>query len=112
MNFTNSGLPTDRPRIIDCGSYIGTSILYFKVNYPNAIVTGFEPDEKNYIIVKSNLGSWNFSDTSVVNAAIWINNETLSFNSKGSMASRIETDLSENKNKKIVKCVRLKDLVE
>ena len=24
----------DRPKIIDCGSYIGTSILYFKDNYP------------------------------------------------------------------------------
>src|SRR5450631_4724508 len=24
---------TDRLKIIDCGSYIGTSILYFKVNY-------------------------------------------------------------------------------
>src|SRR5450432_762248 len=46
---------TDRPRIIDCGSYIGTSILYFKTNYPNAVVTGFEPDETNYSILKSNL---------------------------------------------------------
>src|SRR5437868_245220 len=27
----------DRPKIIDCGSYIGTSILYFKVNYPDAM---------------------------------------------------------------------------
>ena len=102
---------TDCPRIIDCGSYIGTSILYFKINYPNAIVTGFEPDEKNFVIVKSNLEAWNFTNTSVVNAAIWINNETLSFNSKGSMGSRIENDLSENKNKKIVKCFRLKDLL-
>ena len=63
---------TDRPKIIDCGSYIGTSILYFKINYPNAIVTGFEPDETNYGIVKENLENWNFPDTSVTNAAIWI----------------------------------------
>lgn len=100
---------TDRPRIIDCGSYIGTSILYFKVNYPNAIVTGFEPDETNYDVIKKNLETWNFTDTSVMNAAIWINNESISFNSKGSMASRIETDANENK--KVVKCVRLKDLL-
>ena len=101
----------DRPRIIDCGSYKGTSILYFKVNYPNAIITGFEPDEKNYTILQSNLNEWNFLDTSVMNAAIWINNEMLSFNSKGSMASRLENDLSQNENKKMVKCVRLKDLL-
>jgi FkbM family methyltransferase len=102
---------TERPRIIDCGSYIGTSILYFKINYPNAIISGFEPDETNFGIVKSNLEAWNFSDTSIVNAAIWTNNESLSFNSKGSMASRIEMGGNEEGNKKIVKCVRLKDLL-
>ena len=54
---------TDRPKIIDCGSYIGTSILYFKDNYPNAVVSGFEPDETNFSILKENLENWNFSDT-------------------------------------------------
>jgi FkbM family methyltransferase len=102
---------TDRPRIIDCGSYIGTSILFFKVNYPNAVVAGFEPDETNFDIIKSNLAAWNFTDTNVVNAAIWINNEFLSFNAKGSMDSRIETDNHEGGNNKMVKCVRLKDLL-
>lgn len=102
---------TDRPKIIDCGSYIGTSILYFKVNYPNASVIGFEPDETNYGIVKSNLDAWKFADTSVVNAAIWINNDSISFNTKGSMASRIETGTYEDGNKRIVKCVRLNDLL-
>jgi FkbM family methyltransferase len=103
---------TDRPRIIDCGSYIGTSILYFKVNYPMAIVTGFEPDETNFSIIKSNLEAWNFSDTVVNNAAIWINNETISFNSKGSMASRIESTVNESDHKITVKCFRLKDLLD
>jgi FkbM family methyltransferase len=102
---------TDRPRIIDCGSYIGTSILFFKVNYPNAVVTGFEPDETNFNIVSSNLAAWNFTDTKVVNAAIWINNESLSFNAKGSMDSRIETDNHKEGNKRTVRCVRLKDLL-
>jgi FkbM family methyltransferase len=102
---------TDHPRIIDCGSYIGTSVLYFKVNYPNAVITGFEPDETNYDIIKRNLETWKFMHTSVMNAAIWINNESIFFNSKGSMASRIETGANENDNKKSVKCVRLKDLL-
>lgn len=101
----------DCPKIIDCGSYIGTSILYFKVNYPNAVIIGFEPDATNYSILKSNLENWNFSDTTVMNAAIWINNESISFNSVGNMSSRIETDLTENNKKKIVKCIRLNDLL-
>lgn len=101
----------DRPKIIDCGSYIGTSILYFKVNYPNAEVIGFEPDDKNYSLLKLNLENWNFSDTNVFNAAIWINSESISFNSEGNMSSSIETDLEDIGNKQMVKCVRLKDLL-
>jgi FkbM family methyltransferase len=102
---------TDHPRVIDCGSYIGTSILYFKVNYPNAIVTGFEPDETNFSIIKSNLEAWNFSDTVVKNGAIWINNDSISFNSKGSMASRIDQTINETDHKITVKCFRLKDML-
>lgn len=99
----------DHPKIIDCGSYIGTSILYFKVNYPNASVTGFEPDEKNFSILKSNLDNWNFSDTNVINAAIWVNNEGVSFNAVGNMSSKIETGIGNNKT--IIRSVRLKDLL-
>lgn len=102
---------TSQPRIIDCGSYIGTSILYFKTNYPDAVVSGFEPDGTNYQIVKSNLENWKFSNTEVTNAAIWINNDTISFNSKGNMASRIEAGVIDNDSTKTVKCVRLKDLL-
>ncbi|SRR5579871_42833 len=100
----------DSPTIIDCGSYIGTSILYFKVNYPNARIIGFEPDETNFSILKSNLENWNFSNAEVVNAAIWINNGNISFNSVGDMSSRIE-DNSVGDNKKNVQCVRLNDLI-
>ncbi|MEO8860554.1 MAG: FkbM family methyltransferase [Ginsengibacter sp.] len=100
-----------RPKIIDCGSYIGTSILYFKVNYPDAVVTGFEPDEKNFSILESNLSNWDFSDTNVINAAIWTNNGNISFHSAGNMSSKIEADLYEGNDNKNVKCVRLKDLL-
>jgi FkbM family methyltransferase len=101
----------NRPKIIDCGSYIGTSILYFKVKYPNAVVTGFEPDEKNFFILESNLNNWNFSDTNVINAAIWINNGNINFNSAGNMSSKIEAGTGEGNDKKNVKCVRLKDFL-
>jgi FkbM family methyltransferase len=101
----------DCPKIIDCGSYIGTSILYFKVNYPNAIVFGFEPDEKNYSLLKLNLDNWKFSDTNIMNAAIWITNGDISFNSAGNMSSKIDMGSQETANKKNVKCVRLKDML-
>src|ERR1044071_4816990 len=34
---------TNDPFIIDCGSNIGLSIIYFKTRYPNAKIIGFEP---------------------------------------------------------------------
>jgi len=102
---------TDRPKIIDCGSYIGTSILYFKDNYPNAVVSGFEPDDTNYSILKENIENWNFRDTRITNAAIWTNNDSISFHAKGSMASRIEASENNEGAKKTVPCVRLRDLL-
>lgn len=103
--------PKDRPKIIDCGSYIGTSILYFKINYPNADVIGFEPDESNYAILKENLDNWNFSDTKVLNAAVWVKNGTISFHSTGNMVSKIETGIDKSANIKTVNSVRLNDLL-
>jgi FkbM family methyltransferase len=100
-----------RPRIIDCGSYIGTSLLYFKVNYPNSVVTGFEPDDANYLLLNMNLKNWNFADLTVQNAAIWTNNDSVSFESEGNMSSRI-TEGSNAPSDKLVKCVRLRDLLD
>jgi FkbM family methyltransferase len=102
---------TDRPKIIDCGSYIGTSILYFKDNYPNAIVTGYEPDPSNYSLLRLNLDNWAFNDTEVLNAAIWINDEGISFKSAGNMSSSIEMDAKETHGREKVKTVRLRELL-
>ncbi|MDP4150101.1 MAG: FkbM family methyltransferase [Bacteroidota bacterium] len=102
---------SDHPRIIDCGSYIGTSILFFKVNYPHAIITGFEPDASNYSLLKSNVDNWGFSGIEIFNAAIWVNNENVSFHSAGNMSSRIEAGANERDDQKMVRCVRLNDLL-
>jgi FkbM family methyltransferase len=48
---------SDYPRIFDCGSNIGMSVLYFKKLYPNAIITAFEPDEEAYLCLKENIES-------------------------------------------------------
>lgn len=102
---------TDRPVIIDCGSYIGTSILYFKVNYPGAVVTGFEPDSSNYSLLKQNLENWHLPGTEVHNAAIWTNNDGIAFNAAGNMGSRIDTETGAAGTLNKVQTVRLKDLL-
>jgi FkbM family methyltransferase len=104
---------TARPKIIDCGSYIGTSILYFKVNYPNAVVTGFEPDAANFDLLQRNLDNWAFGDTLVERAAIWTNNDGISFHSAGNMSSGITaTSAATHGTSELVRTVRLRDLLD
>lgn len=44
-----------QPSIIDCGSNIGMSILYFKALYPQARIIGFEPHPLIYGVLKNNI---------------------------------------------------------
>jgi FkbM family methyltransferase len=102
---------TERPRIIDCGSYIGTSILYFKINYPHAVVSGFEPDPSNYGLLQRNLRDWGFADTQVENAAIWVNNDGITFRSSGNMSSSISEEGAGGAVER-VRTFRLRDLLD
>jgi FkbM family methyltransferase len=102
----------EKPIIIDCGSYIGTSILYFKTKNPSASIIGYEPDENNFTLLKNNVESWGFDDTEIICAAVWTENGTISFNSAGGMAGSIELNKSEKENPQIsVPCIRLKDIL-
>lgn len=101
-----------QPLIIDCGSYIGTSILFFKDNYPNAKIIGFEPDSANFALLSENLANWNLTDTTIHNAAIWVNNGTISFKSAGNMSSRIEAGSNVADSSHSVSCMRLQDLLQ
>lgn len=77
------------PFIIDCGAYIGTSILFFKTNYPNSKILAFEPDKDNFELLKKNIENWNFENIIIENKAVWINNEPISFEQKGEMSGKI-----------------------
>ncbi len=43
------------PFIIDCGSNIGISVLYFKMLYPNSRIITFEPGEEAYLCLEENV---------------------------------------------------------
>jgi FkbM family methyltransferase len=44
-----------RPRILDCGSNIGLSLLYFKRRFPQAEITAFEPDPVTFALLRRNV---------------------------------------------------------
>jgi len=48
-------LKKENPLIIDCGSNIGISILFFKLLYPEAYIVGFEPDETTFKKLQENI---------------------------------------------------------
>jgi len=99
------------PYIIDCGAYIGTSILYFKTNYPNSKILAFEPDKENFDLLNKNINNWKVEDVNIINKAIWINNEIISFEEKGEMSGKIQTS-NQSSNFKQVKAQRLFDLLD
>ena len=59
-----------RPFIIDCGSNIGMSILYFKLIYPNSDIVAFEPDEKAFMYLKNNMETNNFNSVIINQKAL------------------------------------------
>jgi FkbM family methyltransferase len=98
------------PLIIDCGSNIGLSIIYFKTLFPESKVIGFEPDPEIYGLLRNNLDSFKLSGIDARNEAVWIRNETLVFK-KGYLEGHIVDADSNEKNTIQVKATRLKDLL-
>ena len=58
------------PFIMDCGSHIGISILYFKYLYPNSKILGFEPDPDNFEILKKNIKANGLKKIALINKAL------------------------------------------
>lgn len=58
------------PFIIDGGSHIGLSILYFKSIYPKARILGFEPNPENFQILQRSIEENKLKNVKLVNAAL------------------------------------------
>lgn len=100
------------PRILDCGSNIGMSILYFKKCFPKARVVGFEPDPTIMPFLRDNIERNGLKDVEVINAALAAQAGTITLNSDGGAASHLaeykpddEVDWATFE----VPCVRLSD---
>ena len=99
---------TSKPYILDCGANIGLSIIYFKQLFPEAVIVGFEPDEKVFNALQFNVESFNLSDVTLIKKACWNEETTLEFYSEGADAGRILIN-SDTENIIEVQTVRLRD---
>lgn len=65
--------------IIDCGSNIGVSVLFFKIFYPNSKIIAFEPDPHAYSLLVNNVKKNNLKGVTCINAAIGSKKGKISF---------------------------------
>jgi len=68
----------DSPLIVDIGSHIGISVLYFKTIHPNSKILAFEPNPVSFEFLQENILRNNLKDITAVNKAIWTKNGTKS----------------------------------
>lgn len=81
-------LNQNNPVILDLGSHIGTSVIYFKLLYPKSKIFCFEPNPDNYLILKRNIAS--FDGVKAYNFALSDVNQTNKlYISDGSMSSSL-----------------------
>jgi len=77
------------PLIIDCGANIGFSVLYFKKKYPSAQIVAYEADGGNFSLLEKNVAQNHLDNVTLLNKAVWVHDDGVRFNAKGTEASRI-----------------------
>ena len=101
---------TEAPYVLDCGSNIGLSVIYFKRLYPGAHVVAFEADDEIFAVLKRNVERWELGDVELVCRAVWSEETTLNFKHEGADGGRIER--GEGAGDKSVPTVRLRDYLD
>lgn len=111
--FTTS---TENPYIIDCGSNIGMSIIYFKELYPKAKIVGFEADPTLFKILQENIHT-NFvlEDVTLYNKAVWYKETSLNFCSDNGISGSLDffqKEASKSLEKVAIQTINLADYLK
>ena len=96
------------PYILDGGSNVGLSIIFFKRLFPAAKVVGFEPDPRAFGVLQRNVASCGLIDVTLVDRAVWTSETTLEFFREGADAGRLTQPLAAATSCS-VRTVRLRD---
>jgi FkbM family methyltransferase len=99
------------PLIIDVGSNIGLSVIYFKEIAPRSRIIAFEPDPSLFRLLEQNIRSRDYKDVELHQSAAWVENTELAFYSQGSLTGSTEVDFKGYGNAIRVKAERLRDFI-
>jgi FkbM family methyltransferase len=78
-----------QPYIIDCGSNVGVSILFFKEIFPAAKIIGFEADKNIFSVLKKNIEKSTFKEITLINKGVWNKEGKIFFNEDGADGGNI-----------------------
>lgn len=99
------------PIIIDIGSNVGLSILYFKKLFPGSKIIGYEADPYIFTFLEKNLKNNGASDVILENKAVWIDNGQLDFFSEKADGGRINKTAEINNTTVQVYAVDIRDVL-
>ncbi|HMY80347.1 MAG TPA: FkbM family methyltransferase [Candidatus Absconditabacterales bacterium] len=101
------------PIIIDAGSNIGDSMLYFKYLYPESTIYCFEPDHTTFQYLKKNIINNKLSNVFAEEKALGGVKKTIEFYFDEKPSYTHSTKKGRMvKNKKIIECVGIIDLIK
>lgn len=98
-NFYAFNTTSEQPVIYDCGSNIGTSILFFANRFPKAKLVAFEASPYIYGILKKNIENNKIKNAILHQNAVWIKNVELEFNDEGGDSGSIHSITNTKKVK-------------
>ncbi|NBE08650.1 FkbM family methyltransferase [Paragemmobacter ruber] len=84
--------PHPTPLIVDVGSNIGLSIIFFKRQFPDSRIIAFEPDPDAFQALEANVAVMGYRDVDLRNTAAWVEDTELEFFVEGSLAGSTEVD--------------------
>lgn len=84
------------PYIIDCGSNIGLSIIFFKQYYPDAEICGFEPDPTIFKVLQRNISKRKIKKIDLHNSAVGSEVGNINFIPDAGFSGRVSEKPTEN----------------
>jgi FkbM family methyltransferase len=114
--FFEAGSPA--PFILDCGSNIGMSVLFFKQLYPASRIIAFEPDRETFDVLQSNVQKNQLENVELHNQAIYPTDGCIEFFSDPSHPGSLAMSTARERfpgrvaNSHKVEAVRLSPFIE